>query len=94
MSSECARETHTPEKMEGVDVSQPLGPNADLEHGASHVLKEALIVERFDHSFWRKVANLGVELRGLEPVPAELRTDRRYVNILTLFTTTSIGLLP
>jgi hypothetical protein len=47
------------------------------------------------NSFWQGlVVKLGVESRGLEPVPAELRTDERYANILTLFSTTSIGLLP
>ncbi|CZR42824.1 uncharacterized protein FPRO_10127 [Fusarium proliferatum ET1] len=47
------------------------------------------------NSFWQGfVVRLGVESRGLEPVPGELRTDERYANILTLFSTTSIGLLP
>ncbi|KAF4333454.1 purine-cytosine permease fcy22 [Fusarium beomiforme] len=47
------------------------------------------------NSFWQRfVVKLGVESRGLEPVPRELRTDERYANILTLFSTTSIGLLP
>ncbi|KAI0106869.1 permease for cytosine/purines, uracil, thiamine, allantoin-domain-containing protein [Daldinia grandis] len=45
-------------------------------------------------SFWTKLSNHGVEMRGAEPVPVEKRTDTRYVNVLTIFATSMTSLLP
>ncbi|KAI1372398.1 permease for cytosine/purines, uracil, thiamine, allantoin-domain-containing protein [Hypoxylon crocopeplum] len=45
-------------------------------------------------SFWAKLSNHGVEMRGAEPVPVEKRTDTRYVNVFTIFATSLTSLLP
>ncbi|EAS31582.2 NCS1 nucleoside transporter [Coccidioides immitis RS] len=43
---------------------------------------------------WQKLLGVGVELRGLEPVPLDKRTDRRYINICTILAASMISLLP
>ena len=45
-------------------------------------------------SFWATFSDHGVELRGVEPVPVEKRTDTRYVNVFTVFATSMTSLLP
>jgi hypothetical protein len=46
------------------------------------------------HTLWSKLSDAGVELRGAQPVPVELRTDTRYFNIFTVFSTSMTSLLP
>lgn len=96
MASDCQQGRLSCEKAEAVDTSGTSSVQADLEPGLNNgkAKKDSFVIEEFKGPFWQKVVNFGVELRGLEPVPPELRTDTRYVNILTLFSTTSIGLLP
>lgn len=45
-------------------------------------------------SVWRKLANYGVELRGVEPVPEAERTDTRYLNVGTWLGASMLCLLP
>ncbi|KUJ10418.1 putative purine-cytosine permease FCY2 [Mollisia scopiformis] len=45
-------------------------------------------------SIWRKMANYGVELRGVQPVPVEERTDTRYLNVGTWLGASMMCLLP
>jgi hypothetical protein len=42
----------------------------------------------------RKLATLGVELRGIVPVPLEERTDQKGTNLLSLWFTANLSLLP
>lgn len=42
----------------------------------------------------RKLATAGVELRSLEPIPAEGRTHTRYYNVATLFGGSFFSILP
>ncbi|KAH7025676.1 permease for cytosine/purines, uracil, thiamine, allantoin-domain-containing protein [Microdochium trichocladiopsis] len=72
----------------------------DLESGST---KEGITagVETTDQfarpaksTWWAKLSDNGVELRGAEPVPVEKRTDTRYVNVLTIFATSMTSLLP
>ena len=83
--------------VSGVD---PLSAKEDMEKGHHTTLaSEVLIVEGETDvinklSFWRKLASYGVEIRGVQPVPAEQRTDTRYLNVFTLFSTSMCCLLP
>lgn len=45
-------------------------------------------------SLWQKLANYGVELRGVQPVPEEERTDTRYLNLATWLGSSMLCLLP
>ncbi|RDW91687.1 putative purine-cytosine permease FCY2 [Coleophoma crateriformis] len=45
-------------------------------------------------SVWQKLANCGVELRGVEPVPEAERTDTRYLNVGTWLGASMLNLLP
>lgn len=44
-------------------------------------------------SLWRKVTLLGMEMRGVEPVPIEERLDKIGVNIFTMWWSISLTLL-
>lgn len=44
--------------------------------------------------FWQKLANYGVELRGVEPVPEVERTDTKFINIGTWLGAAMLCLLP
>lgn len=41
-----------------------------------------------------RIANWGVELRGVAPVPIEERTDTRFINVFFVWFTLSTNLLP
>lgn len=41
-----------------------------------------------------KISALGVEVRGITPVPVEERTDRRFINVFFVWFTMSMNLLP
>lgn len=41
-----------------------------------------------------RIANWGVELRGVAPVPIEERTDARFINVFFVWFTLSTNLLP
>lgn len=41
-----------------------------------------------------RIANWGVELRGVTPVPIEERTDIRFINVFFVWFTLSTNLLP
>ncbi len=45
-------------------------------------------------SWWKKLIALGVEERGITPVPVEERTDGRFINVFSLWFTLSITTLP
>ena len=90
-------EHHLPNRLDGQKhESSEMSKDIDTELGVERK-KDAVSIPGTSepvNSFWQKLVNLGVELRGLEPIPLELRTDENYVNILTLFSKTSMGLLP
>ncbi|KIW20518.1 hypothetical protein PV08_01093 [Exophiala spinifera] len=44
--------------------------------------------------WWKQFTSYGVELRGIEPVPVEQRTDTRTFSIFSLWWTFSVNLLP
>lgn len=44
--------------------------------------------------YLRKLTSAGIEMRGLEPVPAESRNHTKYYNIFTLFGGSFLTLLP
>ncbi|KAJ9645020.1 hypothetical protein H2204_001482 [Knufia peltigerae] len=68
------------EKKGSFDVTQAPGPPSE-EEGVQT-------------GWWKQVTSFGVELRGIEPVPVEQRTDTRAVNIFSLWWTLSLSLLP
>ncbi|KAI1906823.1 hypothetical protein LOZ65_006827 [Ophidiomyces ophidiicola] len=51
-------------------------------------------VVRFSQSVWRRLAAWGVEVRGVEPIAVEDRTDKRVGNVFLLWFTMSCNLLP
>lgn len=53
-----------------------------------------VFIPKTGHGLWEKLLNAGVELRGDQPVPVELRTDTRYLNICTILLTSMTSLLP
>ncbi len=77
---------------------------SDVEVGSSQEYKtiddsaaevhDDLEVPAVGHSFWQRLSSAGFELRGVEPVPVEKRTDMRYLNVLTIFGTSMTSLLP
>jgi hypothetical protein len=46
------------------------------------------------YSWMKRFVAAGVEVRGVQPVPPEERTDRRTVNILSFWLSASTSLLP
>ncbi len=40
--------------------------------------------------WWKRLATLGVETRGVQPVPAHERTDRSGLNVFTFWWTASL----
>ncbi|KAJ9145430.1 Purine-cytosine permease fcy22 [Pleurostoma richardsiae] len=76
-----------------------LDPSKDLEKSlvpseTSVDVSPADVVPSADRSLWTRLSEAGVELRGAQPVPVELRTDTRYFNIFTIFSTSMTSLLP
>jgi hypothetical protein len=72
---------------------------ATMEKHTTEERPEEGIIEEFVGAsslkgFFMKLTTAGVELRGLEPVPAEQRTHTKYYNILTLFGGSFISILP
>jgi hypothetical protein len=41
-----------------------------------------------------RITSYGVELRGVTPVPAEERVDKRFINVFFVWFTMSTNLLP
>ncbi|CAK7217387.1 hypothetical protein SBRCBS47491_003146 [Sporothrix bragantina] len=76
---------------------------SDVEVGSSQEYKgvhdetevhDDFHVPKVGESFWQKLSSAGFEMRGVEPVPVELRTDTRYLNVFTIFGTSMTSLLP
>lgn len=42
-------------------------------------------------SWWKKLVSLGVEERGITPVPVEERTSDRFINIFSIWFTMSVS---
>ncbi|KAL5342475.1 permease for cytosine/purines, uracil, thiamine, allantoin-domain-containing protein [Aspergillus crustosus] len=49
---------------------------------------------RVPESWLSRIANWGVELRGVTPIPIEERTDDRFINVFFVWFTLSTNLLP
>lgn len=45
-------------------------------------------------AIWRKILGWGVEENGIVPVPLEKRTDKRVLNLFTVWFTALLCLLP
>lgn len=41
-----------------------------------------------------KISAMGVEVRGITPIPLEERTDKRFINVFFVWFTMSTNLLP
>lgn len=57
-------------------------------------LQDDFHVPNIASTFWEKLLDAGVELRGAEPVPPEKRTDTQYLNTFTVFATSLTSLQP
>ncbi|KAH8890564.1 hypothetical protein GQ53DRAFT_169772 [Thozetella sp. PMI_491] len=76
-----------------------LGSPKDVENKSSSSTPSVNVVASDEvaapsSSLWSRLSDAGVELRGAQPVPVELRTDTRYFNIFTIFATSMTSLLP
>lgn len=73
-------------------------PRQDVEKSAALVMQTNNSVE--DNSalpsypWLNRFIAAGVEVRGVQPVPPEERTDRRTMNILSFWLSASTSLLP
>ncbi|KAL7623597.1 hypothetical protein AAE478_005149 [Parahypoxylon ruwenzoriense] len=90
--------------VEKEESARTLGAVRDVEMGPSKQPSPSTRTSEVDDiedqfqapnsSFWAKLSNHGVEMRGAEPVPVEKRTDTRYINVFTIFATSMTSLLP
>jgi hypothetical protein len=55
---------------------------------------ETAVVPSFWSGAWKYVQNSGVELRGIEPVPEELRTDTAFNKLFSFWCTSLLCPLP
>ncbi len=62
----------------------------NLEVSHSHGFEE----EKAQPGFFRKLASMGVELRGIRPVALEDRKDRHPINIFSFWWAVSLSVLP
>ncbi|KAH9897580.1 permease for cytosine/purines, uracil, thiamine, allantoin-domain-containing protein [Xylariomycetidae sp. FL2044] len=72
--------------------SKETGSGSDERNGEVQDVEDQFHQSR--SSFWAKFSDHGVEMRGAEPVPVEKRTDTRYLNVFTVFSTSMTSLLP
>lgn len=86
---------------QSVSDSPPSIMKADVEKGIPKSSTEDVLVAQDKSidlfgklSVWRKLADYGVELRGVEPVPVEERNDTRYLNVGTWLGASVLCLLP
>ncbi|KAM0540682.1 hypothetical protein ACHAPJ_013544, partial [Fusarium lateritium] len=78
-------------KQTKIDFDSGLGESQEIPQGG--------IVERYVgpkglKSILKKFMLVGIEMRGLEPIPPEKRTHTKYYNVLTLFGGSFFSLLP
>ncbi|EPE06276.1 purine-cytosine permease fcy22 [Ophiostoma piceae UAMH 11346] len=86
-----------PEKGIAPVVSSDVELGSSQEHKSrSHdgEVHDDFHVPAVGQPFWQRLSNAGFELRGVEPVPVEKRTDTRYLNVFTIFGTSMTSLLP
>lgn len=77
-----ARMNNDPEKNESTS-----SVNADILEGNCEDFES-------DKSVWAVLVEHGVEIRGALPVASENRTDTRFFNVFTVFSTSMLSLLP
>lgn len=80
-----------------IDHKSPL-PHDIEKHGSASSI-EAIPQEGSTEilagpSIWQKLQGFGVETRGAKPVEIEARTDTRFFNVFTVFSTSMLSLLP
>jgi hypothetical protein len=68
-------------------IPEPSVQDADVAHGITTEVYGPV-------SLWKKLANYGVEIRGIEPVPEIERTDTRFLNVGTWLGASVLCLLP
>lgn len=78
-----------PEKGEKVNTEAHLMTDVEILEGDSELLKSPT----FD-KIWTFLLSSGVELRGVQPVPEELRTDSAFNKIFTVWCTSLLCPLP
>jgi hypothetical protein len=67
----------------------------DLERAPMEVKNgEEECIDKASNPLWFRVLNFGVEQGGIAPIPLENRTDTRYLNLLTVWFTALLCLLP
>jgi hypothetical protein len=80
-----------------MDNTSQQGSDIDLEKkGAFETKVEPTLNQHGEVGpipWWKRVGSYGVELRGVEPVAVEDRTDKRPINILSFWWTSALTLL-
>jgi len=80
---------HDPEKAEKLAVGPSTVTDVDVIEGESQVLSNPTL-----DKIWKFLSASGVELRGVQPVPEELRTDSAFNKIFTVWCTSLLCPLP
>lgn len=78
-----------PEKGEKVEFGVTSVADVEVTEGESQVLDSSALGR-----VWKVLLASGVELRGIEPVPEELRTDSAFNKIFTVWCTSLLCPLP
>jgi hypothetical protein len=82
-------------KMAAIEHSPEMGSDTYVEKRRSDMEScEEESLEAKPKSLWFRVLNWGVEEGGIAPIPVEKRTDRRYINLFTVWFTALLCLLP
>lgn len=78
-----------PEKgIKSITETQPT-QNVDVAEGDSHV-----VAKSSSNKIWKVLLSSGVELRGVQPVPEELRTESAFNKIFTVWCSSLLCPLP
>ena len=75
---------------------------ADPEKGQKEQTTQALSIDdvvtgrntKIEKSTWGRFKSSLFEYRGIHPIAVEDRTDRRYINVFTLWVSMSLSVLP
>ncbi|KAF2491278.1 putative purine-cytosine permease FCY2 [Lophium mytilinum] len=77
------------EKGHVVDTSTPIAGDVEIIESESPLMSKGIFSK-----LWKLLSATGVELRGVQPVPEEQRTDLQYNKIFTVWFTSLICPLP
>jgi hypothetical protein len=77
------------EKGHVVDTSTPIAGDVEIIEAESPIFTKGVF-----NKVWKLLSATGVELRGVQPVPLDQRTDEQFNKIFTVWFTSLICPLP